>query len=201
MLRAASDYARDHGVHPYVMRMPSERFRRNPLLQDFLHNPDPMARERIDFMALSLMVMADRLQQLHNHVMPRLTKGRIILCDRYVHTGIAESYARDREDVGSLLCEIAEYFPEPDVMFLLDVSPRLAISRIRNRPKDRGRFFDEQVLRKTAVKYRELAKANHMKIVRTDGYDLDRLRIRTTALLDEILGNNNRLRNIFGKRE
>lgn len=67
-------------------------------------------------------------------IRPALELGKIVICDRYIQSFIAyQSVMLSEEIVQESLKKID--LIEPDVVFLLDIEPEIALSRI-NREKD-----------------------------------------------------------------
>ena len=55
------------------------------------------------------------------------TAGTILLCDRYLASSVAYGEAQGLD--GSWLTDMQKYLPQPDVTFLLDISPELSARR------------------------------------------------------------------------
>lgn len=83
----------------------------------------------------------DRKTHLKNEIAPNLKKGKIAISDRYFFTSFAYGMA---EGISlKQLMKMNEKFLSPDLTFILDVSPRVCISRIKKRDKKRT-FFEER---------------------------------------------------------
>jgi dTMP kinase len=91
---------------------------------------------------LALMFAADRLDHLEAEVIPLLTAGVSVICDRYYHSSIAYqsctggSSARDIQWIK----EINSRARRPDLTIVLDVSPEVA--RERRRQRGNTELFD-----------------------------------------------------------
>ncbi len=96
-----------------------------------------------------LLYYASRHQNLHENILPALARGEWVLCDRYADASMAyQGYGRgidlqfiqdlDQAVIGQRL---------PDLTFLIDLEPTLALSRARVRNRqgsvDEGRFESE----------------------------------------------------------
>jgi dTMP kinase len=89
-------------------------------------------REGLDVMTELLLVLASRRQNIRELVNPALDQGRIVVIDRFidstlVYQGIAGGLGIERvrkimEDTGTWL--------EPDLSFVMDVEPSVALKRI-----------------------------------------------------------------------
>ena len=76
----------------------------------------------------------DRKEHIEHTIRPGLESGKIVILDRYFYSTIAYQGARgaDRQQLTDFMKSFA---PIPNVVFLLDVEPLVALSRIAN---DRG---------------------------------------------------------------
>lgn len=94
----------------------------------------------------ALLFAADRLEHVRRVIEPSLKKGYVIVSDRYVHSSIAYQ--------GAMLGDVEwvrlinKYAPKPDIAFLLDVEPKLALSRIRRRKSKFEKLELLEVVRK-----------------------------------------------------
>lgn len=93
-----------------------------------------------------LLIMAARKQHLSEQILPRLTKGQWVVCDRFNDATYAyQGYGRHIS-----LTRIAELeawaMPdiEPDLRLILRVSPEVARERLTNRGNIQDRFEKEQ---------------------------------------------------------
>ena len=100
----------------------------------------------------ALLIAAARVQHVHDVIMPSLKAGKVVLCDRYVHSTFAyQAYGRGL-DIG-FLKEInapATTQVMPDFTFFLDVPPTVAFARkdkrmALDRIEQAGLSFHERV--------------------------------------------------------
>jgi dTMP kinase len=71
----------------------------------------------------------DRKEHVRNLIRPGLEAGSIVILDRYYFSTLAYQGPR-RGDVPAMEATMREIAPEPDIVFLLDLDPLVAISRI-----------------------------------------------------------------------
>lgn len=167
LLAETANLVRATGLPVYETRMPTQWSRDTALVKRFFYEPDPEVRARADFLAVSLVLMSDRLQHLREEVLPRLHAGEVVLCDRYVFHAFALADAtRNATDEIAL---VARHFPMPDVAFFLDPGSDLAVRRVRERERERHRLLDEELLRGQADAYRAIAVEVGGCVVPTDG--------------------------------
>ncbi|MEM3533702.1 MAG: dTMP kinase, partial [Nitrososphaerota archaeon] len=108
----------------------------------------------------ALLFAADRIEHVRRVIEPGLKKGYVIVSDRYVHSSIAYQGAMlgDVEWVRT----INKFVPKPDVAFLLDVEPELALSRIK---KPRSRFERLELLKAVRKVYLDMAAAGELMLL------------------------------------
>lgn len=167
LLAETARLVREAGWTTYETRMPTQWSRDTALVKRFFYEPDPVVRAKADFLAVSLVLMSDRLQHLREEVLPRLEAGEVVLTDRYVFHAfaLADATGNGTDEIAA----IARHFPMPDVAFFLDPSPDLAVSRVRSRERERDRRFDEAFLRAQAAAYQAIAAEAEGCVVATDG--------------------------------
>ncbi len=87
---------------------------------------------------LALLFAADRYEHAFNEIMPALSKGGHVICDRYYYSNLA--YQGNFERVSSYNNEVMR-LAKPDIVFFIDVPPRECIRRITARGGDKG-FYE-----------------------------------------------------------
>lgn len=71
----------------------------------------------------------DRKQHVQETINPALARGEVVILDRYYFSTVAYQGARGA-DIEAIHREMRRIAPEPDVTFLLDLSPSVALNRI-----------------------------------------------------------------------
>ncbi|MFH1423986.1 MAG: dTMP kinase [Candidatus Nealsonbacteria bacterium] len=105
---------------------------------------------------LQLLFTADRSHHLEKEVIPLLKNGVTVISDRYFFSTIAFG-ATEIADKDWLL-GINKSFLLPDLTFLIKVSPRVCLERIRGDRFSVELFEREEALTKVWQNYEELAK-------------------------------------------
>ncbi len=77
------------------------------------------------------LFMQDRREHVQQVILPALKQGRVVICDRYMHSSAAYQGARGL-DPELVLKKNVSFAPIPDIVFLLDVSIDIALERIRH---------------------------------------------------------------------
>ena len=111
-----------------------------------------------------LLFLADRAEHVSKVIAPALLAGHNVICERWNESTLAyQSGGHELIQDETLKLIDACDFPEPDMKIFLDVSPELALSRIRERRKS-DKFEEEglSLMRKVAECYRELADSGHL---------------------------------------
>ncbi|HIE04497.1 MAG TPA: dTMP kinase, partial [Candidatus Latescibacteria bacterium] len=134
------------GIPPLLTGEPTE------LLRDFLLHGDDLAP-----LAELFLFLADRAQHVRTVVLPALSEGKVVVCDRYADSTLAyQGYGRGL-DTGLIrtLNGIATSGLAPDMTVLLDVPPEVAIGRKASEDRFEGEGLD--FLRKVREGYLKLA--------------------------------------------
>jgi len=105
---------------------------------------------------LQLLFAADRANHLEKEIIPLLEKGITVVIDRYALSTIAYGAVeiKDRE----WLVEINKPFILPDLTFLIKVSPKVCLERIRKSRFHLELFEKEQSLLSVWQNYEEFAE-------------------------------------------
>lgn len=110
-----------------------------------------------------LLLLAARYEHYKKLIEPAISKGKVIICDRFIHSTLAYQCAGNNE-LKKFYFKMSEPLInnfQPDLTILLDISPIKALERISKRKKNNRydnknlKFFSD--VRKS---YNELAKNN-----------------------------------------
>ena len=105
---------------------------------------------------LQLLFSADRAHHLEKEIMPLLKDGVTVITDRYFLSTVAYG-AAEIEDKEWLI-EINKPFVLPDLTFLIKVSPKVCLERIKGDRFNIELFEKEEALTHVWRNYEELAK-------------------------------------------
>ena len=111
---------------------------------------------------MQLLYMANRYER-KGEMERWLAGGLILVCDRYVASGIAYGEAHDLDPVW--LAEVQKFLPRPALTIVLDVSPETAV---RRKAMDRDRYERDLALQQR-VRDSYLRQAEQPGWVRVDG--------------------------------
>lgn len=121
-------------------REPTNRFYGKQIRHMLRKEKNPKSNSK----KLMELFLKDRNDHLENIIEPFLNNPKnelnIVLCDRYYYSTIAFQGAQGLEMKDIILKNKA--FRKPDIAFILDVEPSLALERIRYREKEKFEQFD-----------------------------------------------------------
>ncbi|MCH8329198.1 MAG: dTMP kinase [Nanoarchaeota archaeon] len=123
---------------------------------------DILARETdpsINGNKLLELFIKDREEHLKNIILPFLNHSNehevnIVICDRYYYSTIAFQAVQGLDM--KMLIEINKEFLSPEVAFILDVKPEVALERIKGREKEK--FEKLEFMKKLRDKFLELPR-------------------------------------------
>ncbi|MEG4500881.1 dTMP kinase [Microcoleus sp. F10-C6] len=130
------------------------------------------AGESVSDRAELLMYAADRAQHVETFLKPELSKGTIVLCDRFTDSTIAyQGYGRGLNlNLIKQLNDIATGGLESDLTLWLDINVEAGLARVRARGRcDRIEQADLKFHRLVQQGFAELAQENKSRIVRING--------------------------------
>jgi len=86
------------------------------------------------------LFIKDREEHVNETIMPFLKKSNghevnIVICDRYYYSTIAFQVTQGLDLI--MLVEKNLKFPKPDIAFIMDISPEIALDRIKKREKEK----------------------------------------------------------------
>jgi len=116
------------------------------------------------------LFIKDREDHLRNTILPFLNKSNdheanIVISDRYYYSTIAFQATQGLDM--NMLIEINKEFLKPEVAFILDIKPEVALERIKTRKKEK--FEQIEFMNKLREKFLELPKFLKDNIVIIDG--------------------------------
>lgn len=159
----------DLGDAVMVTKQPTPFMRSTGIFRNYTDSPDHAGYE---YRAMAVMAAADRIQHVTQVIEPALAEGKIVLCDRYYYSCLANLRARGyRYD--RWIYELARYIQKPDLAFFLDVPVSTAVSRVRSRPDEKDRYIDMELQYALRDEFRYICRDNGGILVSTvTGEDL-----------------------------
>ena len=145
------------------LKQPTDLSRKTKLFQKMMYSEN---HSDIDYRAVQLLTMSDRIQHGFEVIEPALRAGKIVICDRYVYTSLVNMVAREYKKE-KWFYEISKHIINPDVKFLAYVDPKLAIKRIRERPEEANKYLNEDLLNRVSALFKKSAYKNNFVILDT----------------------------------
>ncbi|MGG4144236.1 dTMP kinase [Paenibacillus algorifonticola] len=146
------------------LRQPSDWWRTDRHVRSTFHKQGD--GEIFDDFALGVFGAADRLNQQALLIEPALRAGKTVVIDRYVFCLFAYYIAKNDENILYLtrLCELLFW---PDITFILDCPPEIAINRVSKRDGANDEMADQQIGPTTKFRdaYTALAQNNNLNII------------------------------------
>lgn len=93
------------------------------------------------------LFMEDRKEDVAKNIRPALEAGRVVIMDRYYLSNMAYQGARGI-DTGRIRRENEAFSPVPDLIIILDISPKKSMARVNTRKSVVGHFENEKFLEK-----------------------------------------------------
>ena len=149
--RLADDLQKD-GYGICLTKQPTDAVRGSGIFRTYMDQPD---HERYEYRSLSLLAAGDRVQHVSKVILPELAQGKIVLCDRYFYSCLANLRARGYTE-DRWIYEIGGCLIRPDVSFFFDIPVETAVGRVRARPEERDRYIDMALQYRLAREYREI---------------------------------------------
>lgn len=185
------EYLHDRGREVVVTREPGG----TPMgreLRSLLLEGSPDGAE-ISPRAEALMFAADRAQHVHQVIRPALSRGAVVISDRYIDSSLAyQAGGRELtvEEVSSLsMWATAELLPTRT--YLLDLDPREALDRV-GRERDRMESAGEGFRRRTRDEFLDLARADATRFMVVDAAEtVDQVAARIRADIDRLVDSAN----------
>jgi dTMP kinase len=89
------------------------------------------------------LFLEDRKEDVQKNISPALKSRKVVIMDRYYFSNICYQGALGL-DVKIIQRKNEEFAPKPDLVILLDVSPRVGISRITKIRGDKTNHFEKE---------------------------------------------------------
>jgi len=126
------------------------------------------------------LFIEDRKLHVSKEIKPYLDEKKIVVLDRYFFANAAYQGARSLS-YQDILNENRKFAPEPDIVFLLDITAEEALERINNRKALTNHYEKYENLKKVRKKYMEIYEKDTANIQLIDGS------IEIESISDELL--------------
>ena len=164
MIKMLSEDLVGDGYELLITKQPTDMMRKTDIFRTFMDQPD---HSNYEYRSLSLMAAADRIQHVNQVILPALKAGKIVICDRYFYSCLANLRARGYTD-DSWIYDISGNIIKPDLSFFLDITVSVALMRVKRRPEEKNRFVDVDLQYKLHDEYRNIAMLNRGILLSSD---------------------------------
>ena len=141
-------------------------------------------------LAQTFLFMAARQQHVAHVVRPALSRGAVVISDRYSDATLAyQGYAQgvDLQTIRDLNA-LATGGIQPDLTLVLDLDPAAGIARIRGRQLDTFEKMDLDFHRRVREGYLDIARSDKSRVVVLDAaQEPDRLQAAIAHLVGEMV--------------
>ena len=114
-----------------------------------------------------LLYAADRAEHISKIISPELNRNNWVICDRFAGSTLAyQGYGRNLDktiikQLELIVCQAEE----PDITFLLDISPEESISRRKDQIPDRIESEGINFLKRVNMGFKKIAKDKNWQII------------------------------------
>lgn len=159
--RLIAELEKEHEL--FITKQPTNSVRNSEIFRTYMDCPD---HDAFDYRSLSLLAASDRLQHVNKVIEPEMTKGKIVLSDRYFYSCLSNLRARGFEK-DKWIYEIAKSIIKPDIAFFFDVPVEEAVARVRRRHEEKDRYIDMALQYKLRKEYVDICTANNGILIST----------------------------------
>lgn len=142
----------------------------------------------------ALLFAASRAQHVKDFIKPGIEQGKIVLCDRYIHSSLVyQGYARNLGiDNVFQINKFAIDGCMPDTVFLLMIDPEIGINRIKQNSKREYNRLDQESMdlhKKVYEGYIEVAKKDPKILVINANRSIDDVANEVATKMKAIIKN------------
>lgn len=162
LTRLAQDLKNSYAL--LLTKQPTDLVRDADCFRTYMDFPDHSAYE---YRSVSLFAASDRLQHSNKVIEPAMQQGKIVLCDRYFYSCLANLRARGYEK-DKWIYEIATTVVKPDAAFFFDVPVETAVRRVRSRTAEKERYIDIALQHRLREEYLIICSLNGGILIHTE---------------------------------
>lgn len=169
MIGLLENYLTSLGDKCFLVKQPTEDIRNNSLFRTSVDLP---YTENVDYRAVSMLCVADKLQHTTKIIEPLLKEGNTVICDRYYYSSLANLVAYGFFN-DEWIYEVSTHIIKPNFAFFLNVDSELAIKRVHARENEKYRYIDNSFQKRLSTAYYLIASYNDGIIVDCNADILD----------------------------
>jgi len=130
---------------------------------------DPMSKD-MDPLAELLLYTADRAQHIKEFILPLLSDGKMVLCDRYYDATMAyQGFARGL-DIGLIekMHKLLFENLKPDITLLLDLPPEIGLARAWKQIETGTRTGEETRFEEETLSFHKKVRSGYLELARLE---------------------------------
>jgi dTMP kinase len=129
----------------------------------FIRNKILYGEKRSPTAMEALLFAADRIEHIADEVSPKLEKGHLVICDRYVYSSLAYQGSAGLDL--DWIHEINKYALKPDFALFIDVGPEVVLGRLKRKKSVMENLATQQKVRAIYLKF---VDAGELKLINGD---------------------------------
>jgi len=130
---------------------------------------DPLSKD-MDPLTELLLYTADRAQHIKEYILPLLSDGKMVLCDRYYDATMAyQGFARGL-DIGLIekMHKLLFENLKPDITLLLDLPPEIGLARAWKQIKTGTRTGEETRFEEETLSFHKKVRSGYLELSRLE---------------------------------
>ena len=130
-------------------------------------------KENIELISIaeSFLFAASRAQLTSEQIKPAMKEGKFVICDRFTDSTIVyQGYGRGLDiKILEEINHIATAGLTPDITFILDIKPEVAVARMKSKSPDRMEATGMEFFRRIREGYRQINRKNSNRYIVING--------------------------------
>lgn len=184
MIEMLAEKLRKEGKQVLLTMQPTPEMRQLHIFKTYIYEPEK--RQLVDYNALQMYMLADRMQHYREIIEPALRMGVNVISDRYIYTMLATMIAREHSPEPWLV-ELLPSIRQPHAAFLMDVDLETSIERIQQRTSFEDSFVEREHLMKSLSSYRTIGEHFGMHIISSADLGIDAAFTKISSIADNML--------------
>lgn len=144
-------------------------------------------KTRLPTEAEALLFAADRIEHMHNELLPALSEGKLVVCDRYVYSSLA--YQGSAGLSLDWIKTVNARALEPDFAIYIDVPPERVLERLQRKRSVMETLETQRKVRDIYLKYVEKGELLLINGDKPKEQVADELSQKIEGLLGKLKGN------------
>jgi dTMP kinase len=150
--RMLYEFTLNHGINSLFLHEPTEGFFGKKIREILKSNTLPPVLQQID------LFIKDRHDDVELNIKPALTRGDVIIMDRYFYSNAAYQGGVEFDAIDIIKMNIDEGFPLPHRVYFIDILPQEAMDRIQLRRNGNIELFEK-------IDFLTKVRDNYLKLI------------------------------------